>query len=246
MAIPKTILITALLGASLLTATGHATPIMLDSDAAFNALDFDKLVGANVRWGDSAGNATWEVSVVDGNDAPLDQQQFEWTTGSDDNGHTLGATIDQDSFWFRVAQQTGSGVAVAISEGDMPAGNPNALFFRVRSDDDSDRFASLRGLNLSFWDDAGTTILDTLVLGDLLGSAGDVQYLGLIDDRLSGLFTIGGLGFLEAPDGSQGSLPAYQIKLGILDGVPGSEIPLPGTLLLLGGGLLGLGLRQRR
>jgi len=239
-------LLTSFFTAALLSAAAHATPMImtLDSDTAFNDLDFDKVVGANVRWGNGVTNGDWEYSVVDANDNPQDARQFEWsTTGNNPHGFDFQHRPDLGTFSAGIFQGVPS--PGYRSEGTVAAGNPNALFFRVRSDATSGRFASLLNISIAFFDD-NFGLQDVLLLGDLLGTAGDVGYLGLVDDRLSGIFAVGAIGSFTAPGGGRGSLPAYQAKLGILDGIPSTEIPLPGTLALFGAALCGVGLRRRR
>jgi len=243
----KTRLLTSFFTAVLLSATAHATPMImtLDSDAAFNELDFDKVVGANVRWGNGMNNGDWEYSVVDANDNPQDARQFEWsTTGNNLHGFEFQHRPDQGIFRAGIFQGTPNNRDY-LSEGTVAAGNPNALFFRVRSNAANGLFASLSNIGIAFFDD-NFVLQDVVSLGDLLGTAGDVGYLGLVDDRLSGIFAVTALGSFTAPGGGRGSLPAYQAKLGILDGTPSTEIPLPGTLALFGAALFGVGLRRRR
>ena len=224
----------------LLAATAHAAPmiITLDSDAAFNELDFDKVVGANVRWGNGMNNGDWEYSVVDANDNPQDARQFEWFTSGDDlHGFTLRHLPDQG-----ISSTVSGGLP---STGTVADGDPNALFFRVRSDAANGRFASLLIISIAFFDD-NFAVQEVMLLESLLGTDGDVGYLGLVDDRLSGIFAVGAIGSFTAPDGGRGSLPGYQVKLGMLEGIPSTEIPLPGTLALFGAALCGVGLRRRR
>lgn len=79
----------------------------------------------------------------------------------------------------------------------------------------------------------------------LLGLVGLLLAVGQLMRRILGNI-ISSRRYFTAPDGSRGSLPAYQIKIGMLDSIPATEIPLPSTLALLGGALFGVGLQRRR
>ena len=210
--------------------------LSFDSDAAFltfqNSGNFTKDFGANARWGYNETPArSWEYSVVNASDAPLDQKEFVW--GNTTHSYILDVDSALDTVSFNINNGDDSFYDFSQIGFDVL---PNALVIRARATDNTEtqRDAVIQSIIVAF------TSGGSLDLGQLVGD-NNAEYLMLIDNRLMGGFTVTGEALIAVTSGiGQGSDPMYQFKVG------NSPIPEPATLLLLGAGLAGVGLLRKR
>jgi hypothetical protein len=210
--------------------------LSFESDTAFltfqNAGNFTKHFGANARWGYNETPArSWEYSVVNAIDTPLDQKEFVWNNTQYTYNLTVNSAADTVSF------NINNGDDSFFDFSQITDIIPNALVIRASATDiagGAQRDAEMQSIIVNF------TSGGSLNLGQLVGD-NNAQYIMLIDDRLMGGFTVAGEALLAVTSGTGiGSDPMYQFKVG------NSPIPEPATLLLLGAGLGGIGLLRRR
>jgi len=221
---------------SLCAASASAYTVTYTSDTDFLAnASFTKFFGANVRWG-KPGAADWEYAIVNANETSTlgSQQQHEWALNPDPNSHSYLLDWDDNTGVAALSISLETNVANAIPS---PVGSVNALVIRARASGVNGEAITLDSpITISFDDDLG----NPLVVGPLNADA-DAQYIVIVDARLGGGFSVGGLASIFRDDGSapiEGSEPQYGFKVGF--------VPEPSTALLLGGGLLALSLARRR
>jgi hypothetical protein len=220
------------LGVGSMALPASANIFSFDTDTQFFDFGFGKLGGGNVRWGAGGGAQTWEFAIVNGGDIPTagSEKNRNWVSG-EDNIHEAVFGYDAGG-----AASLDIEAASGASTGTIATG-ANTLLIRARANPNDGQAASLSSLVVTL--DNGEEIILAGVTGD-----NDAQYIGLFDPRLSNGFSVAGQGLINGGENPRGSSPAYQFKVGLSNGV--QEIPVPGTLALLGGGLLGFGLLTRR
>lgn len=237
----------AIVAATLLGLSGasQAALVSYDSDSAFTnpvtGAQFTKAFGANVRWGNNAGNGDWEYAVVNASDAPFAgaQGSYQWTTPG--TGYpNQGYDFDYDAVSGQVTLRLRNGLAGAIgavsadvTPGAVPAPEVNTLVVRARAAGND--VATMDAFRVNF---GGIYTGQFVDIPTLVGD-GDAQYWMLVDARLAAGFTVTDFAILQ--DGS-GSLPMWQFKVGV------TPIPEPTSVALLGAGLalLGYGAARRR
>ncbi|MEL6318124.1 MAG: PEP-CTERM sorting domain-containing protein [Pseudomonadota bacterium] len=207
-----------------------AGPLSFSSDSDFLAADFDKLGGANVRWGNGASNGDWEYSVVNGVDAPIGNGplQHDWQPGG--NSHACcDPVIAYDGDNLTLDAGLDNGVATGAI-----GGGANTILFRAKAG--ADQTADIFGIFLTY---AGGVV----DLGSLFGD-GDAEYVGFVDPLLSQGFSIsfadGAL--IDGGANPKGSSPLWQIKVGVTE----TTVSEPGVIGLFGLGLIGLAFAARR
>jgi hypothetical protein len=228
------------IGAAILmvaASVAQAATVTYTSDADFLAnAQFTKQFGYNVKNGNSAANGDWEYAIVNGSDVPqFGSQQLAWghNTQRDHDfsfAYDGGAIADLDLMNITglpaIADQSNSG-----NVSGLVSGSPNAIFIRAR-DGGTNSQVDLSNLVLTF-------LIDNAVinLGSLFGD-GDAAYVGVIDTRVAGGFTITGDVLLNTGDpGGGGSSRMYQAKIGVSTAV----VPIPAAVSLLSGALGALG-----
>jgi len=198
-----------------------------------NAGNFTKDFRADARWGYNETPArSWEYSVVNAADSPLNQKQFAWNN----TPHTYNLNVNSatDTVSFNINNGDDSFFDFSQVGFDVYT---NALVIRAKATDSAgvtQRDAEMQSIIVNF------TSGGFLDLGQLIGD-NDANYLMLIDNRLISGFTVSGDALLSVTSGvGSGSDPWYGFKVG------NSPIPEPSTILLLGFGLAGIGLLRRK
>jgi hypothetical protein len=224
------------------TGAAHAATVTYVSDADFLAnAQFTKQFGYNVKNGNSAANGDWEYAIVDGADVPqFGSQQLAWGNNTQ-RDHDFSFAYDGSAIADLDLTNIGGLPALAdqSNSGDVSglvSGSPNAIFIRAK-DAGSNSQVDLGNLAITF-------LIDNSVinLGSLIGDA-DAAYVGVIDSRVAGGFTITGDVLLNTGDsGGGGSTRMYQAKIGLSNAV----VPVPAAVWLFGGALAALGVLKRR
>lgn len=210
--------IAAIAAAGILSAGIAAASVKFyDSDAAFqNAVVTEKAVG-EFRWGDSGGNATWEIGVgfPTSNPGTFSQANFAWSG-------PLSFALSYDGA-NTLTLNYGSSSSITYSGVDLDPFNVLAL--------------RARGGN-----GTTTTISDITFAGetpaDFTSPENGVTYLAFHDVDAGMAWTLGGTVEFSGP--GRNSAPAFQIKVAYV------PIPAALPLLALGLGGLGLYRRRQR
>lgn len=202
----------------------------LDSWIAFEEQSgWTKALGYQVSEG-QPGN--WAAAIVgDDNSSTLNQADIDWGTDLSEHDFEFKYLSTPDSYEQTVhltAAETG------ISIGDFRLDNANALAIRAverNKGNETDARADLTELNLTLGENTTTNILSdhSSLDGDSNG-----QWLLITGVDLTQGFTLQGKAAFDIGDTSDGFRTAYEVKVGHV-----ASVPLPGSLLLLGSGLLG-------
>jgi hypothetical protein len=199
---------------------------LLSSDddflTTFPAAVWTKELGANVRWGNNAGNGDWEMAIVNGSDIPV--------PGAQRQGVVSGTRAFSFSYANGNATLGLGGFTSAVATGSDP--EINTVMIRAKASG-SGNVASLANLSLAFGS-------DVYALGNLIGDS-NANYLVLQDTRFSGVWSLLADGTLLSGGSARGSNPMYQLKIGTAE-VPDSA----STFALVASGLLGAILIRRR
>lgn len=224
------------------TSAAQAATVTYVSDADFLAnAQFTKQFGYNVKNGNSAANGDWEYAIVNGSDVPqFGSGQIAWGINADRDhdfsfGYDGAAIADLDLMNITgLGNVSNSGNVSSLVSG----GSPNAVFIRAANKDGgASAKVDLSQLVLTFLVDNSS-----INLGSLVGDA-NAQYIGVIDARVAGGFTITGDVDLNMGSGGGGSTRMYQAKIGISQQ---AVVPVPAAVWLFGGALGALGLLKRR
>ena len=207
---------------------GAAVPVSAQTEFSFTGdsyftgiwaptYGFEKLMGANMRWGNNGMSGDWEYGVVSASDVPTAQGQTIWTATRNFrfvfDGVLASLTLGGDN-------------GGTISSSFLLPDPVSTLAFRVSAS--SANSASMSNLRVSY---GGLTVFRDLLSVD--EPTQGQEYWILQDTRLVDGFVIEGDVWLGS-DG-KGSVPMAQVKVGT-----SHVTPEPATLLLLLTGLLGV------
>ncbi|MBZ8181622.1 PEP-CTERM sorting domain-containing protein [Oscillatoria salina] len=223
----------ATVGLAISSAAANAITFELKSDwnrdtefiGLINSGEFKEEFVAESRIGDSSGNATYEVGLLDfdNNNLPVAQSNYGWT-----NGEAVDFTLELNGglLNYTVGNKLLSSQAFS---GDLI----EDLLIRARSSDNS----TMSLVNLA---------LNGVSLPDLIANPGEVKYLEVGD--LATNFTLTGTSIMSwTGDRPRNSHLAYQIKAGVLttnDDI--ASVPEPATISLLSLGVVGTLLTRTR
>jgi hypothetical protein len=220
----------------------NAVVVTFASDTAWNDATgvgdlyaFTKLGGVSLRAGNRGAGGDWELGVVNPADAPIVQGQQAWA-GSNSlvpNGSLGFANYDAAGVATLAYKLDGTGRSLATGIG----AGANSLWIRARTNGgDLTTAAVLNGLVLNF------TGGGSIVLGDLVGD-GNAEYIGVIDPRVAGGFSLGFDSATFAPRTTGGSGVMLQVKIGNTPVIPE---PATWAMMIAGFGLVGGALRRRQ
>lgn len=206
---------------TLSAAPSQASVLTFTSDSAFNtyagAGNFTKQWGANVRWGNAAGNGDWERAIVNASDVPIGSPaQNAWTSS---NVHDV--TLTYDASLGTATLDLGGIGSITRSVPTMP----EVFFARVR--DSVSAFSELKDIEVDL---AFNGVGIDYTYDELLGDA-NAEYWGVSDPNLRFGFTIVAKALLAGPV-SAGSDPMYQFKVGVPAPGAGAAIALAGLASL--------------
>ncbi|MEC4985222.1 MAG: PEP-CTERM sorting domain-containing protein [Oscillatoria sp. PMC 1068.18] len=223
----------ATVGLAVSSAVANAVTFELKSDwnrdtefiGLINSGEFKEEFVAESRIGDSSGNATYELGLLDfdNGNLPVAQSNYGWI-----NGEAVDFTLEFDgsSLNYTVGNQLLSSQAFS---GDLV----EDLLIRTHSNANS----TMSLVNLA---------LNGVSLPDLIANSGEVKYLEVGD--LPTNFTLTGTSIMSwTGDRPRNSHLAYQIKAGVLttnDDV--ASVPEPATVSLLSLGVIGTLLTRTR